>query len=61
MYLDYTPEQHALRKQLRQYLAELMTPELQEECEGSEGGGPLYRKALRQMGKDGWLGIFCPK
>jgi alkylation response protein AidB-like acyl-CoA dehydrogenase len=61
MYLDYTAEQHALRQQLRDYFAALMTPELQEESETSEGGGPHYRKALHKMGADGWLGIGWPK
>ena len=61
MYLDYTAEQHALRTQLRDYFAALMTPELQEESETSEGGGPHYRVALRKMGTDGWLGIGWPK
>jgi len=61
MYIDYTPEQRALRAQLRAYFAELMTPALQEESETSEGGGPHYRKALHKMGKDGWLGIGWPK
>ena len=61
MYLDYTAEQHALRTRLRDYFAALMTPELQEESETSEGGGPHYRAALRKMGADGWLGIGWPK
>jgi alkylation response protein AidB-like acyl-CoA dehydrogenase len=61
MYLDYTAEQHALRTQLREYFAALMTPELQEESETSEGGGPHYRVALRKMAADGWLGIGWPK
>jgi alkylation response protein AidB-like acyl-CoA dehydrogenase len=61
MYIDYTPEQKALRDQLRSYFAQLMTPELEEENAHSEGGGPLYRKAMRQMGADGWLGIGWPK
>ncbi len=61
MHLDLTPEQRALRDELRGYFAELMTPELEEEIRGSEGGGPLYRKALRKMGADGWLGIGWPK
>ena len=61
MYIDYTPEQRALRDELRVYFAGMMTPELQAEITGAEGGGPLYRKALRQMGKDGWLGVGWPK
>ena len=61
MYIDYSPEQRALREELRIYFARMMTPELLQEISGSEGGGPLYRKALRQMGADGWLGIGWPK
>jgi hypothetical protein len=64
MYVDYTPEQHALRAELREYFNRMMTSELQAEVAsgvGSEGGGPLFRKALRQMGADGWLGISWPK
>ncbi len=61
MYVDYNPEQRALRDELRGYFARMMTPELQQEITGSEGGGPLYRKALRRMGADGWLGVGWPK
>src|SRR5262249_47567913 len=43
------------------YLAELMTPELEEEIGTSEGGGPLYTQTLRKLGADGWLGIGWPK
>ena len=56
MYLDYTPEQRQLREELRAYFAQLLTPELQAELYWKEGGGPLYRHALRQMGRYGWLG-----
>lgn len=62
MYLDYTDEQKALRTELRIYFAKMMTIELEDEIRtSSEGGGPLYEKALRQMGADGWLGIGWPK
>jgi alkylation response protein AidB-like acyl-CoA dehydrogenase len=61
MYLDYTPEEAGLQRQLRSYLAEIMTPELRAEVEATEGGGPLYRAALKKMGADGWLGIAWPK
>ena len=61
MYIDYTPEQRALQQELRGYFARLMTPELEAELARSEGGGPRYRRALQQMGKDGWLGIGWPK
>jgi alkylation response protein AidB-like acyl-CoA dehydrogenase len=61
MYLDLTPEQRALRDQLRAYFTDVVTPELQAEVVGGEGGGPLYRATLRRLGKDGWLGIGWPK
>jgi alkylation response protein AidB-like acyl-CoA dehydrogenase len=60
--IAFTPEQEALRDELRAYFAELMTPELIQEIEDSgEGGGPLYQQTLRKMGADGWLGIGWPK
>jgi 3-oxocholest-4-en-26-oyl-CoA dehydrogenase alpha subunit len=61
MQLEYTQEQRALRDELRSYFTRLMTPELVEELAHSEGGGPQYRRALQQMGRDGWLGIGWPK
>jgi alkylation response protein AidB-like acyl-CoA dehydrogenase len=61
MYIDYTPEQEALRDQLRAYFARLVTPEYQAELGETEGGGPLYTKTLRQLGADGWLGVGWPK
>ncbi|MDJ0865876.1 MAG: acyl-CoA dehydrogenase family protein [Myxococcota bacterium] len=60
MHIEMTPEQQALQEELRAYFAELMTDELREEIKGSEGGGPLYRAALKRMGADGWLGIGWP-
>lgn len=61
MYIDYSPQEHALRNELRAYFGRLMTEELRVECASSEGGGPLYREAMKQMGRDGWLGIGWPK
>jgi alkylation response protein AidB-like acyl-CoA dehydrogenase len=61
MYIDYTPEEKKLRAELRAYFDELVTPELLDEISGTDGGGPLYTRALRRMGADGWLGIGWPK
>jgi alkylation response protein AidB-like acyl-CoA dehydrogenase len=61
MHLEFTPEQKALRDELRTYFTRLMTPELVEELAHSEGGGSQYRRALQQMGRDGWLGIGWPR
>jgi 3-oxocholest-4-en-26-oyl-CoA dehydrogenase alpha subunit len=61
MFIDYTPEEERLRAELRAYFTRIVTPDVLAEVAGSEGGGPLYRKALEQMGADGWLGIGWPK
>ena len=63
MNIQFTQEQLALRDELRAYFAQLMTPELRAECERDmgEGGGPLWREALRQMGRDGWIGVGWPE
>jgi 3-oxocholest-4-en-26-oyl-CoA dehydrogenase alpha subunit len=61
VYIDLSPDEKALRDELRAYFADLITPELLTEVQGTDGGGPLYTKALKQMGADGWLGIGWPK
>lgn len=61
MYIEYTEEQKALRKQLRSYFSQLMTEETREALRGQEESGPLYRKLIKQMGTDGWLAIGFPK
>ena len=63
MKAEFTPEQEKLRAELRAYFAALMTPELVAECERNtgEGGGPLFREAMRRMGRDGWIGLGWPK
>jgi alkylation response protein AidB-like acyl-CoA dehydrogenase len=60
MHVAYTAEQEALRRELRTYFAELMTPEVTEECARGETGGPACLEAVRRMGRDGWLGIGWP-
>jgi 3-oxocholest-4-en-26-oyl-CoA dehydrogenase alpha subunit len=61
MFIDYTAEQKKLQRELRDYFARVITPEVLAENLGTEGGGPLYTRALRQMGADGWLGVGWPK
>src|SRR2546423_897471 len=60
MFLDYTPEQRALRAELRAYFAELMTPEVREKLGNGGEESPLFRPIVRQLGQDGWLGIGWP-
>jgi 3-oxocholest-4-en-26-oyl-CoA dehydrogenase alpha subunit len=60
MHVDYTPEQKALRTELRAYFAKLVTPELRSQLHGLETS-PLHKQLIRQMGRDGWLGVGWPK
>jgi alkylation response protein AidB-like acyl-CoA dehydrogenase len=60
MHVDYTPEQKALRSELRAYFAKLVTPDLRSKLHGLETS-PLHKQVIRQMGRDGWLGVGWPK
>jgi len=59
MHIEYTDEQRALRAELREYFARLVTPELRPQLKGLETG-PLHKQLIRQMGRDGWLGVGWP-
>ena len=60
MFLEESPEQQQLRAELRQYYAELLTDEVRAGlAEGGEGG-EAWSQVVRQIGKDGWLGIGWP-
>jgi acyl-CoA dehydrogenase len=64
MEIRLSDEQRAFRDELRAYFAEMMTDELRRELatpEWQEGGGPEFRKAMRQMGRDGLLGLSWPR
>jgi hypothetical protein len=61
MFLEYTPEQQALRKELREYFAQLLTPEVRAELGEPGEGSPRFRDVVRQIGTDGWLGIGWPQ
>ena len=61
MFLDYTPEQRALRAELRAYFAEMLTPEVKEKLGVAGEGSDLFRVLVRKMGQDGWLGLGWPK
>ncbi len=61
MHLAYSPEQEALRQELRLYFKDLMTPEVEAEVAQGETGGPACLEAVRKMGRDGWLGIGWPE
>jgi alkylation response protein AidB-like acyl-CoA dehydrogenase len=62
MHIDDSPAQRALRNELRAYFKEIITDEVMNEfAHDPEGGGPLFRRTMEQMGKDGWLGVGWPK
>ena len=61
MYIGYTPEQNELRRELRAYYDQLLTPDLVRELAHSEGIGPVSRSVVLQMADNGWLGIGWPK
>ena len=60
MHIAYTPEQEALRTELRGYFADLMTPEVTAAAAAGETGDPACLEAVRQMGRDRWLGVGWP-
>ena len=70
MDFGYAPEQEALRKEVRAFIAEHLTPEVIEEMEGLSEGfgvsrsvarGPLVSDLFKKIGERGWLGISYPK
>jgi alkylation response protein AidB-like acyl-CoA dehydrogenase len=61
MYLQETPDQLALRAELRAYFADIITDEVRATLDGEGDGGVVFHSIVRQMGKDGWLGIGWPK
>ncbi len=60
MFLAYTPEQEALRQELRDYFAQIVTPEVAEEMARGDMGGTACLAAVRQMGRDNWLAVSWP-
>ena len=61
MYIGLTDEQERLRREVREYYDELLTPEVRAKLAGAGGVGPENRRIVRQMGEDGWLGVGWPK
>jgi hypothetical protein len=63
MYIEFTPQQQALRQELREYYRGLFTPELRGALDEQwdQLGGPAFREAMGRMGKDGWLVIGWPE
>jgi len=58
-----TPEEERFCQESTDYLRKQKTPELVAELEARSGygGGPAYTRLVRQMGRDGWLGVGWPE
>jgi alkylation response protein AidB-like acyl-CoA dehydrogenase len=64
MHIALTPDQERLQEELREYFAALVTPEVKSglaSATGEFGDDLVYKKVIRQLGADGWLGIGWPK
>lgn len=61
MFLEETPEQQALRAELRAYYSELLTPQVRAGLAAGGEGGDLWRQVVARIGADGWLGIGWPR
>jgi alkylation response protein AidB-like acyl-CoA dehydrogenase len=60
MIIDETPEEKKLRAELRTYFSKLMTPEIYAATRNVESGA-VYKEVVRQIGRDGWLGLCWPR
>ncbi len=62
--LELTPEQRALKTELRDYFTGLAGRD-EHGDPGPEGSrdrhGPTYQRLIRQMGTDGWMGVGWPE
>ena len=64
MKIEFTKNQIKLREELRDYFNDLMNENLVKELKmsgGEGGGGPEFKKALKKIGQDGWIGLSWPK
>lgn len=60
MDFHFTPEQEALRRQIRGFLDQHVTPAHRREYDADHTPGPLSKALLRKLGETGWLGIGWP-
>ncbi|MCP3983573.1 MAG: acyl-CoA dehydrogenase [bacterium] len=61
MYIGYSEEQEALRKELRAYYDKLLTPEVRAELAEEHGFGSRTKAIRKQMARDGWLCFGWPE
>ncbi|WP_312870439.1 acyl-CoA dehydrogenase family protein [Gordonia asplenii] len=58
--IDLTDDQRALKAQVREYFADLISAD-DAETMLVQRHGPTYRKVIAQLGRDGWLGVGWSK
>jgi alkylation response protein AidB-like acyl-CoA dehydrogenase len=61
VHLDYTPEQQRLRSELRAYFAGLVPDGASARHADPAEQKRFYRRTIRRLGADGWLGVGWPK
>jgi alkylation response protein AidB-like acyl-CoA dehydrogenase len=61
MEIGYTPDQQALRAELREYYDALLDDETVRELSHARGVGPVMRRVWKQMCSDGWAAVGWPK
>jgi alkylation response protein AidB-like acyl-CoA dehydrogenase len=63
LHIALSPEQERLRQEVREYFAALVTPQVRADLSkstGEFGDVEAYKRVIRQIGTDGWLGIGWP-
>jgi alkylation response protein AidB-like acyl-CoA dehydrogenase len=61
MHLELSERSKALRAELRDYFAEIITEQDKRDLVDQTEGGPTFSRILRRMGADGWLGLGWPQ
>jgi alkylation response protein AidB-like acyl-CoA dehydrogenase len=60
MFLEESAAQRRLRRELRDYYEALLTEEVRAGLSAGGEGGAEWRRVVRRIGQDGWLGIGWP-
>ncbi|OUZ10135.1 acyl-CoA dehydrogenase [Aeromicrobium sp. PE09-221] len=61
MRISYTESQERFRREVREYYADLLTPQMRAAFASAEESGTAYREAVRRLGEDGWLTVSWPR
>lgn len=61
MHPDLSPASKQLRRELRDYFAEIIDEDARRDLVDQTEGGPTFDRIYRRMGADGWLGLGWPE